>query len=332
LELIIYNFVLIFIILTIIILCVLIYRIYKRKQKTGLGPRVSSIFYIDGFNSKSIGNILCIIGIIIAVFSLFNPWYKISTDIGITGYETNGMADMMTIDGINGIQIQVPGLTGPIPMGSITIPFSFLIAIGIIFLFIASIGIAHSKKLGKKYIYRGIRLIIPIILIFILIMALSMIPFESLVDTGDASVDISEVVGAISGSPTGGQKIVTIPDIDGQIELNWGFGLGGMLLILSGLILIIAGILEITSNSEFFSGNGNKKGKKEKKLDEESKKPEIKEKTKPDDKEKKNKKTTIKGICPVCGEKFESDKITEENGKTYTRCNHCGKKLKQKEK
>ena len=63
----------------------------------------------------------------------------ISTDIGIGGYETHGMADMMTIDGIKGIQIQVPGLTGPIPLGSIAIPFSLLIAISLVFLIIASI-------------------------------------------------------------------------------------------------------------------------------------------------------------------------------------------------
>ena len=128
LELILYNFVTIFIILTIISLFILLFRIYRRHKKTGLGPRIISMLYIDGFNAKSIGNVLCIVGIIIAIFSLINPWYEISTDIGISDYETHGMANMMTIDGINGIQIQVPGLTGPIPMGSIMIPFSLLIA------------------------------------------------------------------------------------------------------------------------------------------------------------------------------------------------------------
>ena len=167
-------------------------------------------FYIDGFNVKSIGNILCIFGLIIAIFALFNPWYLISTDIRVSGYETHGLADMMIIDGINGIQIQVPGLTGPIPMGSIMVPFSLLIGISLVFLIFTSIGISHSKKLGGKYIFRGVRFLIPIVIIIILIMALSMIPIESIANTSDASVDIGDVLNDISSSPMGGQKIVSI--------------------------------------------------------------------------------------------------------------------------
>jgi hypothetical protein len=265
LELIVYNFVTIFIIVAIITLAILLFRIYRRQKKTGLGPRIVSILYIDGVNTKSIGNILCIIGFLIAIFSLVYPWYVISTDIGISGYETQGMADMMTIDGINGIQIQVPGLTGPIPMGSILLPFSLLIGISLVFLIIASIGISQSKKLGRKYIYRGIRLFIPIIFILIIIMALGMIPFESLAGTGDTGVDIGNVVGTISTAPFGGQNVVTIPEVNGQIELQWGFGLGGILLLISGVILLIAGLLELSANTDFFPGSTDEKPKKDKK-------------------------------------------------------------------
>ena len=198
LELILYNFVTLFIVISIVTICVLLFRIYRRHKKTGLGPRIISMLYIDGLNLKSIGNILCIVGIIIAFISLINPWYTVSTDIGVTGYETDGIVDMLTIDGINGIQIQVPGLTGPMPMGSFMVPFSLLIGISLVFLVIASIGIAHSKKLGKKYLARGARLMVPVLLIIIVIMSLGMIPFESMVNTGDAAVDISEIIGAIS--------------------------------------------------------------------------------------------------------------------------------------
>jgi len=234
LEMILYNFVILFVVISIVILCVLLFRIYRRHKKTGLGPRIISMLYIDGLNLKSIGNILCIVGIIIAFISLINPWYTVSTDIGVTGYETDGMVNMLTIDGINGIQIQVPGLAGPMPMGSFIVPFSLLIGISLAFLIIASIGISHSKKLGKKYLARGARLMVPVLLIIIVIMSLSMIPFESMADTGDAAVDISEIIGAISGSPSGGQQIVTIPEVNEQIELQWGFGLGGILLLISG--------------------------------------------------------------------------------------------------
>jgi len=48
-----------------------------------------------------------------------------------------------------------------------------------------------------------------------------------------------------------------------------------------------------------------------------------------------DKKDTIKiteGICPKCGKKFESKVTINEIGEIYARCNHCGKKLKQKKK
>lgn len=264
LEMVLYNFITLFIVITAILLCVLLFRIYRRHKKTGLGPRIISIFYIDGLNAKSIGNILCIIGIIVAIFSLITPWYVISTDIRVSGYETHGMADMMTVDGINGLQIQVPGLTGPMPMGSIMIPFSLLIAISLVFLIIASIGVSHSKKLGRKYLARGAKLMVPVFLIIIIIMSLGMIPFESLAGTGDADVNIGEIIGAISASPSGGQKIVSIADVNGQIEFHWGFGIGAISLIVSGLILVIAGALEIIANTEFFAGKTIEKSNKEK--------------------------------------------------------------------
>jgi len=282
LELILYNFVTLFIIITIIVVVILIYRIYRRHKKTSLGPRIISMFYIDGINTKSIGNILCIVGIIIAIYSLIIPWYVISSDVNIIGYETEGMANMMTVDGINGIQIQIPGETGPLPMGSFTVPFSLLIGISLVFLIFSTIGIHKSKKLGKKYVAKGVRLFVPFILIFIIIMALSMIPFESFADVGDASVDIDEVVGAISGSPFGGQKIVSIPDADGQIELQWGYSLGGYLLLISGIILIISGIMEITANASFFEEKIKEKPikkEKSKKSDEKSPKDEKTEKS-----------------------------------------------------
>ena len=276
LELILYNFVTLFIVISIVTICVLLFRIYRRHKKTGLGPRIISMLYIDGLNLKSIGNILCIIGIIVAIFSLITPWYVISTDIRVSGYETHGMADMMTVDGINGVQIQVPGLTGPMPMGSIMIPFSLLIAISLVFLIIASIGVSHSKKLGRKYLARGAKLMVPVFLIIIIIMSLGMIPFESLAGTGDADVNIGEIIGAISASPSGGQKIVSIADVNGQIEFHWGFGIGAISLIVSGLILVIAGALEIIANTEFFAGktiekSNKKKPKKSKKRSKESK-------------------------------------------------------------
>jgi len=253
LELFLYNFIIIFILLTVISLCIIAFRIYRRHKKYGLGPRIVSMFYIDGFDIKSIGNIICIVGIIIAIFGLFHTWYEISVGINAGDFETEGMIDLMSIDGINGVQISFPGSGGPIPIGSLVIPFSAIIGIGIFLMVLTTIGISTSKKLGHKYIWRGIKLLSPIIVILIAIMAIGMvIPSFIAGDTGEAT--IGNVFDSISGFPLGGTKTIMISEVgdSGQVDMQWGLGLGGQLLIAAGIVLLVAGIVEVIAKTSFF--------------------------------------------------------------------------------
>ena len=263
-----YNFVSLFILLTIVSLGIAIFRIYRRHKKTGLGPRIVSILYIDGLNLKSIGNILCFIGIIVAIIGLFNPWYSISYGFSgnadVEAYSTSGLVDLVKIDGIDGIKITVPGQSGPTPIGSFSLPFSLLIAIGIVFLVIASIGISKSKKLGNKYMWRGLKLVIPIIVILIAIAMMgALVPSEIASESND-SINIGNMFSGFSTSPMGGESSFTISGTSGQIDLQWGLGLGGILLLLSGVIFIIAGILEIAAKTMFFEGKTFEKPRKQK--------------------------------------------------------------------
>jgi hypothetical protein len=139
------------------------------------------------------------------------------------------------------------------PLGSIGLPFSLLIGISLIFLILGTIGVADSRKLGKQYIFRGIRLIIPVAIIIVVIMMLGAIPFQELANTGDASININQVIGSISGSPIGGQQVVTLTQANGDITFQWGLGLGGFLLLLSGIILLVAGVFEQISKADLFS-------------------------------------------------------------------------------
>ena len=70
LELLVYNLVTIFIIIACVIIALMLFFIYRRHKKYGLGPRFVSMFYINGINYHSIGNILCIIAIIMAFIGL----------------------------------------------------------------------------------------------------------------------------------------------------------------------------------------------------------------------------------------------------------------------
>ena len=259
LEWFLYNFITIFIVISLIIIAIMAFRIYRGHKKYGLGPRIVSMLYINGFNLHSIGNILCFLGIILAIIGLFNPWYLISYGVsgeGITEtFQTGGMIDLLKFDGITGLQVTIPGTSGPIPLGSFVLPFSLFIAIGLIFLIIATIGIPLSKKLGSKYIWRGVRLIIPFILIVIAIMAMGAVIPTTPVEAGTDTNYAQDILDSISGSPFGGQTSTYISEngITGQVDVQWGLGLGGWLLLIAGIIIIIAGILELVARTQFFT-------------------------------------------------------------------------------
>lgn len=248
LEWFLYNFITILIVISLILLAIILFRIYLRHKKYGLGPRVVSMLYIDGLNLKSIGNILCIAGIIIAIIGLFNPWYVVSADVNIQGVTETDKVDIFYLDGINGAQINMPTVNGPVPMGTVYFPFSFIILIGFIFMILATIGVHLSRKLGFKYLYRGIRLIVLIVIILVVIMSIGMI-----IDSGNGN-DISNLLDKISGNPMGGTYSfdVTSDDVTGGANVSWGIGLGAILILLSGIIFVISGVLEIIDKKTFF--------------------------------------------------------------------------------
>ena len=268
LEWLLYNFITLFIIFTALILFVTIFLIYRRHKRYGLGPRIVSMLYIDGANAKSIGNILCIIGLIIAIVGLFLPWYSVSVNINIPNYSKIGLTDLIKIDGLQGVQVTLPNGDGPIPLGSFSLPFSTLIAISIVFLILATVGISQSKKLGRKYIGRGIRLLVPFIIALAIIMVLAnILPLIAPVGS-NSNFEVSETIKAVSSAPFGGEKTVSIQNVNvnnGQIDLKWGFGLGLYLLLFAGIVLIIAGGIEIAARSTFFEQRRFEKQKKKKK-------------------------------------------------------------------
>ena len=255
-----YNFLTIFIIITASVLAVTILLILRRHKKYGLGPRIVSMFYIDGPNLKSIGNILCIVGIIIAIAGLFGNWYMVSYDFTssgeLEGLETGGWQNLLEIDGFNGIRLVVPGESGPMPVGTFVFPFSLLLGIGIVFLIIATIGVSQSKKIGYKYIWRGIRLFIPIILIIVVIMTLGNIAGSIGEDLEGA--ETGDIFSSISSSPMGGDGSFDFTYVEEDVEetatlnMKWGLGLGGTLLLLAGILIIASGVIEIIANTVFF--------------------------------------------------------------------------------
>ncbi len=318
-----YNFLLIFALISAGIIGLMAYKIYRRHKKFGLGPRIVSMFYINGFNLHSIGNILCFVGIIIAVIGLFLPWYTVSYSATGTGvsetFQSSTMIDLLNFDGINGLQVNIPGNNGPVPMGSFVLPFSALILIGLIFMIISTIGIPLSKKLGGKYIWRGIRIIIPFILIvaFIIILGYIIPPLAG----GEASSYIEEVVRPFTSQPLGGQSSTTIVEsgLSAYVNLKWGVGIGAWMLLFSGIILIVAGFLEISSKTQFFATKTPLAGQVPPPIPIQHAQPHPPQQKIQESLKKKQTKVESKDIfCTECGSKIEKDSKF---------CDKCGKSV-----
>jgi hypothetical protein len=254
LDWLVYNFVLLFTLITILSLALMTYLIYRRKKKFGLGPRIFSLLYIDGVNQKSIGNILCLVAIILTIIALFQPWYLVTADLTAPSSQQASSFDVVSVDGLNGIEIQLPNRSGPVPLGTLAVPFYLIIAIGLVFLALSTIGVSQSQKLGKKYIFRGFRLFIPFILILVFILAIaSVLPL--LAPSGiEENIGFPAAMQAISAAPFNGEYALQIADTDGgSIQLSWGFGLGAYLLLFAGIILIIGGIMLLVSHEQLFA-------------------------------------------------------------------------------
>jgi hypothetical protein len=250
-EWLVYNFVLLFIIITVLSLLLLTYFIYRRHRKFGLGPRIFSILYIDGGNTKSIGNILCIVALILAVLGLLYPWYIISADVSVPSYKETGTFNVLSVDGLHGVQIRLPDRSGPVPLGAFTMPFYLLIGIALVFIVLSTIGVSNSRKLGKRYLFHAVRLFVPFILILIMVLLLgSFIPQIAPANI-KGNTDAISAMNTISKTPFSGEYTMPVTG-GGTVTLTWGFGFGVYLLLIAGIILLMAGIIELSAQAKFF--------------------------------------------------------------------------------
>jgi hypothetical protein len=147
----------------------------------------------------------------------------------------------------------MPGLDGPVPMGSAVVPFGLVLLLGMFLMIPATMGVHRSRKLGMKYLFRGIRFVIAIIILLGAIIAIGfMIPGGSSGFGGGNYV--SDLLKSISSSPMAGEYSFTINEanVTGDVTAKWGLGLGAVLLLISGIIFIVAGVLEIVANKVFF--------------------------------------------------------------------------------
>lgn len=226
-------------------------QIYRRHRKTGLGPRLWSMLYIDGLNGHSLANLLALAALVLACYSLYTPWYGVYVDIEVGDYTTDGEVQVMDIDGGEGVTInRMESNGGLVQLVGFPLPFALLLSIGLVFLVLATVGLQKGRKLGRKFIMGGIKLLIPIILILAIISQATSMAENSPAELPD---EASRVLSHVSDSPQGGEDMVLIQEY-GDVKLRWGLEEGGKLLALSGLMFLAAGILLQVTGGKLYEG------------------------------------------------------------------------------
>jgi hypothetical protein len=247
-----YNFMAFLILFTFIAVLLLAVAIVRRHRRTGLGPRYFSMLYIDGFNVHSIGNVLCIVGLILTVAAVFLPWYTVSGRFSVFG--VNIVQDrLLTIDAFQGLQANFPSAQGPVSLGSLVIPIAYIVLIGTVLLVLGTVGLSRSRKLGLRYVGRGIRLLLPLILILVFAMLLGQLAGLVPVSVPEAKGPATATLNAISKAPFQGTLDTTVPDFPGStMAVSWQLGWGVYFLVFAAIVFFIAGLLEIASKKTFY--------------------------------------------------------------------------------
>jgi len=242
------NIVLFFMFITLVIHALLKYRL-KKKQGT-LGPRLLPLLYIDGANAKSIGMLFGILAMIFALIGFFLPWYIVTLDIDAGIYNTGGAVDLMTINGMDGFTFNtLDADSGMTQVISFPVAFIWLMLAGLGLFLFKLIGIRESRSVGKKFIGRGIKTLIPVFIILIVVVFIT-----SLVSSygSDTNSDLEELMDAIGSNPAGGEAKLNF-DSWGTGEMTWGLGTGAYMFIIAMVMYMISAMLLIKADTNLYS-------------------------------------------------------------------------------
>ncbi len=218
-----------------------IVRVY-RKEKT--------LPFIRFFKNKKalLAVIISLLGVVIFIVAMFQPWYTIKADVNTEQFKTNGLQDIIKIDGANGVTLNkdvFKGITVP-PVSSFNL-ILLIIVLGSIF---GLLGAKSLRSFGENYIKSGIKSLLPF---FLIIGFAIMLP--SIADTLTKNIPtikdnfvldafVSDFTKSVASQPISGEytKNLTVP-IKADLKIQWGLEAGMWMFLFAGIIKIIGGSL-----------------------------------------------------------------------------------------
>ncbi len=192
------------------------------------------------------GVFLIVITMGIAIAVIFLPWYAVYASVTTPVISSEG--NIVLIDGLHGFQLNflVAG-SGMTSLMNAAIPFYILLATGTVLTCLDIGGARSARKLGNKFIISG--LITFGILIIQIVLMTQIGTLTSAVAPmfgGSLPPEIVAMMNAIAANPFTGTYSTTLYSVI-DIDLVWGFMIGGFLIIGSACIKIFAGIIMKTT-------------------------------------------------------------------------------------
>jgi hypothetical protein len=232
---------LIFIVLLAIPVVFMLNRVYSRSKRHELKRPYIELVNLRGSTLRKAANILAIVGIVVGLVSAFFPYYSASANVQSSTLNTKGYVDIFSIDGWNGVRINTldPDM-GVAQLTVIPIPFGVLI-LAMVVLFVIGLTAVDDRKVRRRYMGRGIRLMVPLILTILAVMSIeSILPYVNPVPNSTYAMD---VLGTMAHSPLGGVSNSFAYPPFGSVQLRWGIGIGLIFMVLAGVLLIAGGLL-----------------------------------------------------------------------------------------
>jgi hypothetical protein len=192
---------------------------------------------------------LAIVALVLGIVSVFLPYYVVSLNIDSSTLTTEGFQEIMMIDGTHGLMVSTLDKdSGLVQLTALPIPLSIILLTPLIFLLVGTIGVS-DRKIAFKLLTRGILMLLPVIIILAIVATLSSmyIYFPEEVSGVD---DAKLILDAVSSSPFSGSETVYMSDLDEDADVKWGLGIGGYLLLVTGILFIIAGIMRFVAKGQ----------------------------------------------------------------------------------
>lgn len=242
------NLFLIFLVLVAVSVALSIVRAWRVQRKNHAGVRIWPYAHLRGFNRTTSALVVAVIGMVVGVAGFLLPWYVMTVVADAPDFlVTDGSQDLLRMDGVEGLTVNPLRSDGRvIHVSIIPAPLGLMLAITTALFFLRIVGTKTSRRLGARFIAKGIVTILPFVFVVLLMgMFLPALPGD---DPSQVSVD--DFLRPIASSPLGGRT--TQEFRDGEATLTWGLGLGAILMIASGVLMFVAGFLAISRPYTFF--------------------------------------------------------------------------------